>query len=49
MPYKSAKQRGYLHVHEPALAARWDRKYGGKLAGKLAQAAPARKRKRHKR
>ena len=25
MPYKSAKQRAYLHVHEPEIAARWDR------------------------
>src|SRR5215468_9607095 len=24
MPYVSTAQRGYLHVHEPALAARWD-------------------------
>jgi hypothetical protein len=27
MPYKSQAQRGYLHVHEPKLAARWDREY----------------------
>ena len=31
MPYKSAKQRAYLHIHEPALAARWDKEYGGKV------------------
>ena len=31
MPYKSAKQRAYLHIHHPALAARWDREYGGKV------------------
>ena len=31
MPYKSAKQRAYLHIHEPALAARWDKEYGGKI------------------
>lgn len=34
MPYRSAKQRAYLHVHEPQLAARWDRAYGGKVAKK---------------
>lgn len=34
MPYKSKKQRGYLHVHEPKLAAKWDKKYGGKIAPK---------------
>lgn len=34
MPYKSKKQRGYLHVHEPKLAAKWDKKYGGKIVPK---------------
>jgi hypothetical protein len=34
MPYRSAKQRAYLHIHEPELAARWDAKYGGKVGGK---------------
>lgn len=24
MPYKSAKQRGYLHIHHPEIAKRWD-------------------------
>ncbi len=33
MPYKSAKQRAYLHVAKPKLAAKWDRKYGGKVGG----------------
>ena len=27
MPYKSPEQAAYLHIHEPELAARWDRKY----------------------
>jgi hypothetical protein len=31
MPYKSAKQRAYLHIHEPKLAAEWDKKYSGKI------------------
>ena len=31
MPYKSKKQRAYLHIHEPALAEEWDQKYGGKI------------------
>jgi len=31
MPYKSAKQRRYLHAKKPKLAKRWDRKYGGKV------------------
>lgn len=34
MPYKSARQRAYLHIHEPALAKRWDREYGGKVVKK---------------
>lgn len=31
IPYKSAKQRAYLHAKKPKLAAKWDRKYGGKV------------------
>lgn len=31
MPYKSAKQRAYLHANEPELARKWDKKYGGKV------------------
>lgn len=31
MPYKSSKQRAYLHIHEPELAKKWDEKYGGKV------------------
>ena len=31
MPYKSKKQRAYLHIHEPALAEEWDQTYGGKV------------------
>ena len=34
MPYKSAKQRRYLHANEPELAAKWDKKYGGKVEKK---------------
>ena len=30
MPYKSAKQRAWMHVNEPELAKKWDEKYGGK-------------------
>jgi len=25
MPFKSKKQRVYLHIHEPAMAARWEK------------------------
>jgi hypothetical protein len=37
MPYKSAKQRAYLHAKEPALAAKWDKKYGGKVQKKTSK------------
>jgi hypothetical protein len=33
-PYRSAKQRRYMHAKEPEIAARWDRKYGGKVVPK---------------
>jgi hypothetical protein len=31
MPYRSKKQRAYMHIHHPAIAKRWDKKYGGKI------------------
>jgi hypothetical protein len=31
MPYKSAKQRRFMHAKHPAIAKRWDKKYGGKI------------------
>ena len=31
MPYKSKKHRGWMHVNKPALARKWDKKYGGKI------------------
>ena len=31
MPYKSDKQRRYMHAKEPEIAKRWDKKYGGKV------------------
>lgn len=33
-PYKSSRQRRYLHAKEPALAKKWDAKYGGKVTKK---------------
>lgn len=39
MPYKSEKQRRYMHAKHPKLAAEWDRKYGTK---------PKRKRRKHR-
>ncbi len=34
MPYRSAKQRAYMHIHHPKIAAKWDKKYGGKIVKK---------------
>jgi len=28
MPYRSERQRRYLHARHPDIAARWDREYG---------------------
>ena len=34
MPYRSAKQRRFMHAKHPDIAARWDREYGGKVVPK---------------
>ena len=34
MPYRSEKQRKYMHAKHPGIAARWDREYGGKVVKK---------------
>ena len=34
MPYRSAKQRRYMHAKHPAIAKKWDKKYGGKIVKK---------------
>lgn len=31
MPYRSAKQRRFMHAVHPRIAARWDKKYSGKI------------------
>jgi hypothetical protein len=31
MPYKSKRQRSWLHIHHPGIAKKWDKKYGGKI------------------
>jgi hypothetical protein len=31
MPYKSEKQRRFMHAKHPKIAAKWDAKYGGKI------------------
>jgi hypothetical protein len=34
MPYRSARQRRYMHKNLPRIAAKWDKKYGGKVVKK---------------
>ena len=34
MPYRSEKQRRYMHAKHPDIAARWDKEYGGKVKPK---------------
>lgn len=31
MPYKSEKQRKYMHAKHPEIAKRWDKETGGKV------------------
>lgn len=31
MPYRSVKQRRFMHARHPRIAKRWDRKYGGRI------------------
>lgn len=33
MPYKSAKQRRFMHAVVPDVAKKWDKKYGAKVGG----------------
>lgn len=37
MPYKSAKQRAYMHAKLPKVAKKWDKKYKGKVVKKTAR------------
>lgn len=34
MPYRSEKQRRYMHAKHPGVAKRWDKKYGSKIVKK---------------
>lgn len=34
VPYRSEKQRRFMHAKHPKIAARWDAKYGGKIKKK---------------
>ena len=34
MPYRSEKQRRFMHARHPEIAARWDKEYGGRIVPK---------------
>jgi hypothetical protein len=34
VPYRSEKQRAYMHAKKPKIAKKWDKKYGGKIKKK---------------
>ena len=34
MPYKSVKQRAWMHINKPGMAKEWDKKYGSKVKPK---------------
>jgi hypothetical protein len=44
MPYRSAKQRKFMHAKHPDIAKRWDRDYGGKVQPKKRKSKGGRKR-----
>jgi hypothetical protein len=44
MPYRSAKQRAFMHLKHPEIAARWDAETGGKIAPKRTKKKARRKR-----
>lgn len=33
MPYKSKKQRAYMHAQKPGIARKWDKRHGAKVGG----------------
>jgi len=34
MPFRSEKQRRYMHINKPKIAKKWSKKYGSKIAKK---------------
>lgn len=34
MPYRSKKQRAFMHAKHPEIARRWDKRYSGKIVRK---------------
>ena len=48
MPYRSARQRAWMHIHKPNIARRWDKKYGGKIVPKVSKKKKAVKKRTRK-
>jgi hypothetical protein len=46
MPYRSKRQRAFMHARHPEIAARWDKKYGGKIQPKKKKAKAKKRRKK---
>ena len=34
MPFRSEKQRKFMHINKPKIAKKWSKKYGSKIAKK---------------
>lgn len=34
MPYRSKRQRAFMHAKHPRIAKKWDKKYGAKIVRK---------------
>lgn len=34
MPFRSEKQRRYMHINKPKIAKKWSKKYGSKIIKK---------------
>ena len=46
MPYRSERQRRYMHAKHPTIAARWDEEYGGRVVKKKTTKKSSTKKKR---
>jgi hypothetical protein len=46
MPWRSAKQRRYMHARHAKIAARWDKKYGKRIRPSKGRKARGKKKKK---
>ena len=45
MPYRSEKQRKFMHAQHPEITEKWDKKYGGKIMAAKKKKQPPKKKK----